>query len=406
MTPAPAPTSRNVHAAVLILAAASFFAGAALRICDGLIPRLAADFGISHGAAGRVVIVFAMAYSVMQLAFGPLGDRFGKVRLIAAALFGCAALALLASVARGFDALLAARIGWGMASAGVIPLAMAWIGDAVPYDERQPTLARLLTGTLSGMMAGQLAGGFFGESALGWRGAFATMGAGYTVLFVLLLVRLRAMNAAAQHAAERRPLLRQWQAVLGSAWSRKVLAAAFVEGVFLLGPLAYMPSLVQQRFGLPLSTASAMIALYAAGGLAYALTARRIVRTWGERRMVLAGGWIMGAGELLWLLSPMSWTVAPVALAIGFGTYLYHNTLQTHATQMTPSARGTAVALFAFCLFFGQAVGVTVAGAAFDHLGPTAMLLLPTIALPLAGWAFSRALRSRAEQEVLAARAV
>ncbi|MFL6695335.1 MAG: MFS transporter [Ramlibacter sp.] len=399
------PTSRSIHAAILILAAASFLSGAALRICDGLIPRLAKDFGVAHGVAGRVVLMFAISYSVMQLVFGPLGDRFGKVRLISAALFGCTVLSLLASVTQDFDALVAARVGWGMASAGVIPLALAWVGDAVPYEERQPTLARLITGTLSGIMAGQLAGGFFGESAIGWRGAFATMGAGYAVLFVLLLVRMRSMTAAARHAAERRPVLRQWHTVLASSWSRKVLAAAFVEGVFLLGPLAYMPSLLQQRFGLALSAASAMVALYAVGGLVYAISARRIVTRWGERRMVLAGGWIMGAGALLWLVSPVAWTVAPVALAIGFGTYLYHNTLQTNATQMTPSARGTAVALFAFSLFFGQAVGVSLAGYAFDHLGRSSMLVGPAIALPLVGWAFSRALRNRTEQEVAAAKA-
>lgn len=380
---------------MLILAAASFLSGAALRICDGLIPRLAHDFALTTGAAGRVVIVFSIAYSVMQLVFGPLGDRFGKVRLVAAALLGCAVLSLAAAAAPGFGALLATRVGWGMAAAGVIPLAIAWIGDAVPYEERQATLARLLTGALSGMMAGQLAGGFFGESAAGWRGAFAVLGVGYAALFALLLVRLRAMAAASPPAGERRPILRQWQLVLSSPWSRKVLAAALAEGMFLLGPLAYMPSLLQQRFGLSLSAASSMIALYAAGGLVYALCARRIVPTWGERRMVLAGGCIMGLGELLWLVSPVSWTVPPVALAVGFGTYLFHNTLQANATQMAPSARGTSVALFAFCLFFGQALGVSLAGYAFDHLGRTPMLLVPALALPVAGWAFSVALRAR-----------
>lgn len=142
-----------------------------------------------------------------------------------------------------------------------------------------------------------------------------------------------------------------------------------------------------------------MIALYAVGGLAYAVCARRIVARLGERRMVLAGGWLMGLGELLWLVSPVSWTVAPVALAIGFGTYLYHNTLQTHATQMAPAARGTSVALFVFSLFFGQALGVSLAGYAFDHLGSATMLLVPAVALPLAGWAFSRALHARAAAE-------
>lgn len=226
---------------MLILAAASFLSGAALRICDGLIPRLAHDFGLTAGAAGRVVIVFSVAYSVMQLVFGPLGDRFGKVRLVAAALLGCAVLSLAAAAATGFQALLAARVGWGMAAAGVIPLSLAWIGDAVPYAERQATLARLMTGALSGMIAGQLAGGFFGEAAAGWRGAFALLAAGYAALFALLLLRQRAMAAATPVRGERHPMLRQWQLVLGSSWSRKVLAAGMAEGLFLLGPLAFMP---------------------------------------------------------------------------------------------------------------------------------------------------------------------
>jgi predicted MFS family arabinose efflux permease len=105
----------------------------------------------------------------------------------------------------------------------------------------------------------------------------------------------------------------------------------------------------------------------------------------------------MGAGFLAWLALPIWQLAGPIALLVGFGTYLYHNTLQTHATQMVPAARGTAVALFAFCLFVGQAIGVSVAGTLFDRFGPTPLLLLPALALPLAGWGFAHALRRRAE---------
>ena len=80
-------------------------------------------------------------------------------------------------------------------------------------------------------------------------------------------------------------------------------------------------------------------------------------------------------------------------MLVGFGTYLYHNTLQTHATQMVPAVRGTSVAMFAFCLFVGQAVGVSAAGYTFDHLGDIPLLLAPALALPIAGWAFARALQ-------------
>jgi MFS family permease len=65
---------------VLLLAAAAFFSGAALRVCDPLLPRLAQEFSISQGAAGQVIISFSIAYGLMQLVFGPLGDRFGNRR--------------------------------------------------------------------------------------------------------------------------------------------------------------------------------------------------------------------------------------------------------------------------------------------------------------------------------------
>jgi predicted MFS family arabinose efflux permease len=149
------------------------------------------------------------------------------------------------------------------------------------------------------------------------------------------------------------------------------------------------------RYGLSLSAASALIALYAVGGLLYSVAARRIVQRLGERRMVLAGGFLMGGGFLAWLLSPFWVLAGPIALLVGFGTYLFHNTLQTHATQMAPALRGTAVALFAFCLFTGQAIGVTAAGYAFDHWGEVPLLLVPAVALTLAGLWFARALRLR-----------
>lgn len=401
---------------VILLALSAFFSGAALRICDGLLPRFADDFSISAGTAGQVVLAFSIAYSLMQLLSGPLGDLFGKARMVGLALAGCALMSAASSLAASFDLLLAARIGWGMAAAGVVPLAMAWIGDNVPYEDRQATLARLLLGTLSGMTAGQVAGGLFGDAAVGWRGAFLTLAVGYTLIACLLAWRMSRMAAAARASAPSEPpaeavsqvpapvsagsaVLRSFRligVVLAAPWNRRVLGATFLEGVFLLGPLAFVPALLHDRFGLRLSVAAGLIALYAVGGLVYAVLAKRIVQALGERRMVLAGGWLMSLGLAGWWLSPVAWTAAPVALLVGFGTYLYHNTLQTLATQMAAQARGTAVSLFAFSLFFGQALGVAAAGWAFDRWGAVGLLSSSVLALPLVGWSFSRALARRA----------
>jgi predicted MFS family arabinose efflux permease len=396
---AEAPLLPRTDATIILLSFAAFCSGAGLRVCDALLPRIAHDFDRTTGAAGQVIITFSVAYGLMQLLFGPLGDRYGKARLVYVALFGCAAGSLASALAPGFEPLLWTRAAWGMSAAGVIPLAMAWIGDTVPYEQRQATLARLLTGTLSGMMAGQLGGGLFADSALGWRGAFFALGAAYGVVALLLLIRVRNMPPPAEPPAHARVgFATQLRSVLQVPWARAVLFAVLIEGAFLLGPLAYLPAYVHLRFGLALSASSALIALYAIGGLVYAIAARRIVPRLGERRMVLVGGLLMGGGFLAWLLSPLWALAGPIALLVGFGTYLYHNTLQTHATQMAPTMRATAVALFAFCLFVGQAIGVTAAGYAFDRWGYVPLLLAPALTLTLAGWWFARALQRRATQ--------
>ena len=50
--------------------------------------------------------------------------------------------------------------------------------------------------------------------------------------------------------------------------------------------------------------------------------------------------------------------------------------------QMVPSARGTAVAWFASCLFMGQAAGVALAGAVVDEIGAAALFGGSAVMLP------------------------
>ncbi len=66
---------------------------------------------------------------------------------------------------------------------------------------------------------------------------------------------------------------------------------------------------------------------------------------------------------------------------------MLHNTLQTNATQMTPEARGTAVALFSSSLYIGQTAGVAVGALVIDRVGAVPLFLGAAAALPaLALW--------------------
>ncbi|HEY9280859.1 MAG TPA: MFS transporter, partial [Eoetvoesiella sp.] len=117
--------------AIPLLSLAAFSVSVSARIIDPLLPLFTAEFNISLGMASASVTLFAIAYGIAQIIFGPLGDRFGKYKVIALVSVASAFSALLCGFAQNFSTLLAGRLLAGLTAAAVIPLSMAWIGDVV-----------------------------------------------------------------------------------------------------------------------------------------------------------------------------------------------------------------------------------------------------------------------------------
>ena len=377
---------------IALLALAAFASASAFRICDPLLPQLAQEFGTTTGQAAHAVTIFAVAYGLLQFFFGPIGDRYGKFRTVATATVLCAVGSAGVALAPTLDLLLLCRFLSGAAGAGIVPLSMAWIGDNVPYEQRQITLARFLTGTISGMAAGQVLGGVF-AGTLGWRWAFAFLAAGYLCTGLLLLRGARRLprEASAAVLSSAGGFFAPTVSVLRVPWARKVLLVTFLEGALVFGVLAFVPAYMQQRYGLSPTAAGLLAGAYALGGFAYVLVARRLVPALGEKGLAGAGGAMLSAAFLAyWLAGGWTW-LAAAGLMAGFGYYLLHSTLQANATQMAPKVRGTAVALFASFLFIGQSAGVAAAGLVVDGVGMHWLLLAGALSCPLlaAGFVFA-----------------
>src|SRR5262245_6545727 len=88
---------------IAFLAAASFASAASVRACDPILPEIAAAFDTSVGVAAHVVTVFGATYAFSQLAYGLIGDSFGKLETIAMATLASAATALLCAFASSLD---------------------------------------------------------------------------------------------------------------------------------------------------------------------------------------------------------------------------------------------------------------------------------------------------------------
>ncbi|MGE5089200.1 MAG: MFS transporter [Candidatus Levyibacteriota bacterium] len=391
-----------------LLSAAAFASMTSMRSCDPLLPALARDFATTTGQAAQVISAFAIAYGLLQLFYGPLADRYGKFRVVSLAVAGCALANLAAAFAPSLALLVVFRAATGATAAAVIPLTMAWIGDAVSYDRRQEVLARLLGATVMGMIVGQWAGGFFADT-LGWRSVFATIALLFAVVGVLMRADLRRTGGGrvapreAVHAAAASDTpdtyVAQIRAVVSVPWARRILGLAFVEGGFAYSAFAFVPSALHQRFGMAMTWAGAVLALYGVGGFFYSRLAPTMLRRWGETGLVRGGGLLLCITFAMLASMPhWAWSL-PACFIGGLGFYMLHNTLQTHATQMAPRVRGTAVSLYACTLFLGQSVGIVCAAWVVDHGSVMQVFAGAAVMLPLLALWFAARLRARSGEK-------
>lgn len=75
--------------------------------------------------------------------------------------------------------------------------------------------------------------------------------------------------------------------------------------------------------------------------------------------------------------------------------YFLHNALQLSAKQMAPEARGSALAVYAFCLFLGQPTGAAAGALLLDRYGLIPIIACSTLTLPIAAWWFARRLGAK-----------
>lgn len=387
--------ARTPTLAIALLSIAAFASAANMRVTDPLLVQLAAEFGTTVGGASIVATAFLFANGVFVLVHGPFGDRYGKMPVVTIACIGAAACCVLSALAASLGMLTLVRFLTGVASSAIIPLAIAWVGDNVSYERRQAMLARFLTGQTLGLMTGAALGGAIGDW-LGWRSVFWVLAAIYVVAGAALIVviRLRPDLARPSERAEG-SMVGQMLRVLRRPWALTVILVVALEGGVFWGAFTFVGADLHQRFGLGFAAIGLAVAAFGAGGFLYVMVAHHLVRLLGERGLCLWGGTGLGLAFAGMALAPSAEFEFAAIVVSGVSFYMFHNTLQTHGTQMAPEARGAGMALFALCLFLGQAAGVPIAAPIVDRWGAPPVFWAAAIVLPLLAFWFAAAIRRR-----------
>lgn len=394
---APAAPTAAPPLAIVLLSVAAFAAAANMRVIDPLLVQLSATFGVTVGEASIAATVFLFANGVFVLVHGPFGDRYGKMPVVAIACIGAAACCLLSAVSVSLDMLTFARFLTGVTGSAIIPLAIAWVGDNVSYDKRQATLARFLTGQTLGLMTGAALGGAIGDW-LGWRSVFWVLAAIYVMAGVALFAVMRARPEIARRTERTQgSMIGQMLSVLRRPWALTVIIVVALEGGVFWGAFTFVGADLHQRFDMGFAAIGLAVAAFGAGGFLYVMVAHHLVRILGERGLCTWGGVGLGIAFAGMALAPVAEVEFAAIVVSGVSFYMLHNTLQTNGTQMAPEARGAGMALFALCLFVGQAIGVPIAAPIVDRWGAPPVFWAAAVFLPLLAFWFSAAIARRGQ---------
>jgi MFS family permease len=153
-----------------------------------ILPLLVTDFGISYGAAGALLTVFFVTYSVFQLPAGMLADRIGQRWLLAAGMIVLSGGILLAASAQTFETLVIAQALGGIGGSTYHPTGMSLISDLERGETEGKAMGVHGLGGVAGTaLAPALIGGI--AAVFDWRLALtvaAGVGVVYTATFLVL----------------------------------------------------------------------------------------------------------------------------------------------------------------------------------------------------------------------------
>ena len=171
-----------------ILSALMGFASISTDVCLPAIPAMGAAFGAGTGAGEFTVLGYLIGFSLGQLVWGPIGDRYGRRMPVALGLvmFGIGSAGC--AMAGGITTMIGWRIAQALGACASVVLAQAMVRDLYQGDRAAQMMSMLMTVMAIGPLVGPLVGGQI-LGVAGWRAIFlmlvivgiATLGALFTL---------------------------------------------------------------------------------------------------------------------------------------------------------------------------------------------------------------------------------
>lgn len=335
-----------------------------------LFPLFAESFKATALDIGLMAASFSLAQFLVSPLLGRMSDRFGRKPIIVFSIIASAASYLIAAFAFNLEILYLSRIVHGVASAGIFPIASAYIADVTLKEERANYMGKIAGVFSFGFMFGPVIGGFLGSYGFSVAFIAAAIVSVFNLIFILTSLP-ESVTQKAEKLVLREGLFNFKEVYHGLRGDFGILffllfAWAFYIGNFQVAIPLYMQevfssSTVQNGIFFSITGTTATIAQW----FILPLVVKRI----GDLKTILAGIGLMIFGQLfatVWASQTLFYLFFIISI---MGSGLNRPTVNAVLSKATHTGQGATMGLAFSFESLGRVAGPLIAGFAIARFG-------------------------------------
>lgn len=345
-----------------------------------LISNIASDLGLSISAASISITVYMLGFGLFTLVFGPLGDKFGKVRIVIIAAIGTAIFSILGAVAFNLSSLVVFRLINGMFGSGIFPVTLALVGEMYEEKDRHKAIAGVMSFGLLGSATATIIGGTVAYFA-SWRMVYLVYGVGELILAAIMLKTLERDKGVRDHLE----LGKSYKIAISNIKFTRLAILLFFMGFAVFGTFTYTGISIMNKTGYSILIVGFLLAFYGIGTVFGGRVASKLKAKFGRSFLIFAGA--IGSSSLtLMAFTSNVFLIVLGLFGLGVAFVFIQSTLVATLQSMLSKMKGTVMSIVSFNLFLGAAVGTSLNGKILEVSNMNRIYLTAAIMLLIIGF--------------------
>ncbi|PZU32622.1 MAG: MFS transporter [Microbacterium sp.] len=244
---------------LVALAIGAFGIGLTEFVIMGLLPEVAADFGVSEAAAGWLISGYALAVVVGALVLTAATTRLPRKPVLLGLIVLFIVGNILTAVAGDYGTAMVGRIIAALCHGAFFGIGSVVAASLVPAEKKAGAIAIMFTGLTAANVFGVPFGTFLGQQ-LGWRSTFWAISA----VGVLAFIGIATLVPALERPEEKISLRRELAAFRsGQVWLSLIVTVLAYGGMF--GAFTYIAYTLTEVSGFTTGAVPWLLVLFGVG---------------------------------------------------------------------------------------------------------------------------------------------